>query len=573
MRITPTRPARRSLPMLLIGVTAALTLTACVGGAPAPAGSASPTAKPKPTASASPRATPTPTPAVTADADGGAGHGPARPGGGGTPPNPQPNPQPQPDPAPHPEPAPTPIRCITSPTDPGIEPAAFGAIAEYSRIARPQGADCTGFRAYLSTGLPQYDSQSFEFFGHLVDTEGNVNSLALMSQGNTVIPGAETWQPTVETGALIFNRLGEHAGPNLGAMYGLAELSFPVSISYAPWRIQAGPQDSSKGLAQTIDMRVISGVVGEAGAVYRLDATLDTWLPGETEPTTPAKLTVIAKDTTGMIQWGYGPNGFFPLWMFDGTTIDTRGDGCPTATSPGCIPTTDQRSVIMNRFGGDIGAFLEATGTPMTGQGSQYYTAPLIEVQSWHIDLGGTYVTGGTEGRLILDNLTQTYDEAAQYIVKNGYSWTEFTTQIPETGQGLLVAVTSQPAVGELYYAMLGGAGSQVSANGALQPTANWPQGAIEVEPLKRSRWVSPTSCYVYDLSYHVKLAGSATRPAVDLVYTATAHEQEASGNGRSAYEGLFSYTGTLGDTPVSGYAWGEIQGVPPKAGITPPKC
>ncbi|WP_460773538.1 hypothetical protein [Microbacterium sp. GXF7504] len=462
------------------------------------------------------------------------------------------------------------MRCITSPTDPGIAAAAFGSIAEYSKIARPQGEDCTGFRAYLSTGLPQYDSQSFEFFGHLVDTAGNVNSLALMSQGNTIVWGGQTWQPTEETGALIFNRLDQKDGPNLGAIVGVAELTVPVSIAYEPWRIQVGPQEAN-GVSQTIDMRVVSGVIGEPGAVYRLDTTMDTWLPDGTKAA--VTLSVTAEDTTGVIQWGYGPNGFFPLWMFDGRTLDTKKNGCPTATSAGCIPTQDQRSVIMDDFGGDIGAYLAATDTPMTGQGSQYYTMPLLEVSSWQVDLGGVYVAGGTEGRLILDNLTQTYDEAAEYIVKNGYEWTEFTTQLPETGQGLLVAKTSQPDVGDLYYAMLGGTGSAVSANGTLQPTANWPQGAISVTEIPDSRWVSPTSCYVYHLGYHVQLAGSATRPSADLVYHATVKEQEATGGGRSAYEGLFSYTGTLDGKAVSGYAWGEIQGVPPADGVTPPGC
>ncbi len=447
---------------------------------------------------------------------------------------------------------------------------AFGTIAEYSKIARPQGQDCTGFRAYLSTGMPQYDSQSFEFFGHLVDTQGNVNSLALMSQGNTDIWGLQIPQPTQETGALIFNQLAERKGPQLGALLGLAQITIPVSIDYAPWRIQVGAPLGGNP-SQKIDMRVTSGVVGEAGAVYQLDTTMDTFLPDGT--TSDVTLSVTAVDTTGAIQWGYGPNGFFPLWMFDGRTIDTQNNGCPTTSSPGCIQTEDQRSVIMNDFGGDIGAYLAATDTKMTGQGSQYYTMPLLDVRSWNVNVGGTYVTGGTEGQLILDNLTETYNASAEHIVKNGYSWTEFTTQLPETGQGLLVAVTEQKDVGKLYYAMLGGAGSKVSANGTLQPTANWPQGAITVAPVPGSEWTSPTSCYEYDLSYRVTLAASADRPAADLVYTATVPEQEVTGGGRSAYEGLFSYSGTLGGKAVSGYAWGEIQGVPPAGGVTPPAC
>ena len=39
------------------------------------------------------------------------------------------------------------------------------------------------------------------------------------------------------------------------------------------------------------------------------------------------------------------------------------------------------------------------------------------------------------------------------------------------------------------------------------------------------------------------------------------------------AYEGLFVYEGTLDGEQVSGYAWGEIQGVPPTGDPTPPNC
>ena len=133
--------------------------------------------------------------------------------------------------------------------------------------------------------------------------------------------------------------------------------------------------------------------------------------------------------------------------------------------------------------------------------------------------------------------------------------------------------MTGQQDVGNLYYAMLGGAGSSQSGNGTLQPTANWPQGAIHITPDPTSTWTSPHSCYVYELSYAVKLDASASRPAADLVFNATAQDQELNALGRAVYEGLFSYSGTLDGNAVSGYAWGEIQGHPPAGHPTPPNC
>ena len=69
------------------------------------------------------------------------------------------------------------------------------------------------------------------------------------------------------------------------------------------------------------------------------------------------------------------------------------------------------------------------------------------------------------------------------------------------------------------------------------------------------------------------KLDASASRPAADLVFNATAQDQELNALGRAVYEGLFSYSGTLDGNAVSGYAWGEIQGRPPAGHPTPPNC
>ncbi|MDX2377897.1 hypothetical protein M4I32_13935 [Microbacterium sp. LRZ72] len=463
---------------------------------------------------------------------------------------------------PTPTPTPTvPPACPTSSTDPAIPVLDFGSIASYSTTALAQGEDCTGFRSFLSTGLPQYDSQSFEFFGHLVDEQGATNSIALMSQGNTVVPGLQVPWLTMEESGLIFNRLSLDQGPTFGGIDGLADISVPTTISYQPWNIHVEQQNTGDP-EQVVDMRVVSGAIGAVGSVYELTVSVETGMAGSNarEWTT---LSIRAKDVTGIIQWGYGPNGFFPLWMFDGEPLPASG---------GPIPTTDQRTPIMNQYDGDIGAYLEATGDPMTGQGSHYYSMPLVEVEQWSVQVGSSYVASGTEGLLFFDNLTETYNDAAQYVVGNGYEWTEFSVQLPDSLEGMLIATTGQQEVGQLHYAMIGGAGSSQSANGTLQPTANWPQDAIHITPTANT-WTSPHSCYVYHLDYDVQLDGSSTRPAADLVFSATAPDQELNALNRAVYEGLFSYTGTLGGEAVSGYAWGEIQGVPPTGNPVPPHC
>lgn len=451
-----------------------------------------------------------------------------------------------------------PTACVSSDIDPGIPAADFGDIAQYSTTPLAQGVDCTGFRAYLSTGLPQYDSQSFEFFGELIGSDGSENSIAMMSQGNPLswVDPALPVPITVEEAGVIFNRLSENAGPVIGGVDGLALPDLPpttatadVSIGYQPWSIDVAGTTGTE--PETISMTAISGAPGAVGTTYELTAVLATGYAGQstTEPTT---FTAVVKDPTGIVQWGYGPNGFFPLWMFDGTPVNG-------------IATNDQRDAIMNDFGGDIGAYLTATNDPMTGQGSQYYSMPILNVEQWSVTRGESYVGGGTSGTLWFDNLTETYNETADYIVRNGYQWTEFSMMLPDTGQGLLLAKTSQADVGDLYYAMLAGAGSAQNTNGTLAPTANWPQAAIKVEAVPGSEWTSPQSCYVYTLADHVTLAAVDGRPAVDVVFSAVDHPyQEIDALGRPVYEGLFSYSGTIDGQAVSGKAWGEIQGTPP---------
>ena len=557
--------------LTLVPATALLIvgLSACTFGSPDPEPSASPspsTATPgrsatptaSPTSTATPEALPAPAPPPGPGNNGGGSGGGSGRSGGKTP---QPAPQPTPAPTPAPDPTPTvPPACPTSNTPPGDPVLAFGSIAEYSSVPLAQGRDCTGFRAYLSTGLPQYDSQSYEFFGHL--TDGNsMYSVALMSQGNSTSTGSQRPSLTFEEAGLVFNELDQNQGPLIGGMDGVADITLPVSLTYQPWSINVEEQDFGHP-AQTMSMRVVSGRIGAVGAVYELTVSTPTGLVGSgtSEPTT---LTIRAKDTTGIIQWGYGPNGFFPLWMFDGTPL-------PGAHGP--IPTTDQRGPIMSTYGGDIGAYLAATNDPMTGQGSHYYSMPLVEVEQWSVTIGST-THSGTGGSLFFDNLTETYNDSAQYVVGNQYSWTEFSVQLPGSQQGMLIAVTGQPEVGDLSYAMIGGAGAEQSVNGTLRPTANWPQGAIHITADPSNSWTSPQSCYVYDLTYDVRLDASGTRPAADFVFTAVASNQEVDALNRPVYEGLFSYSGTLDGKAVSGYAWGEIQGRPPAGNPTPPNC
>jgi len=70
----------------------------------------------------------------------------------------------------------------------------------------------------------------------------------------------------------------------------------------------------------------------------------------------------------------------------------------------------------------------------MSGQGDYYYSSPLLQVQQWSMRANGARVGHGRGGTLWLDNVEQSFDAAAEKVVKNGVTWTEFTTPLPRAG-------------------------------------------------------------------------------------------------------------------------------------------
>ena len=403
-----------------------------------------------------------------------------------------------------------------------------------SSAAAPQSRSVQAFRRFLSSERTEFDLQSYPFFGSLVDSKGRTSTFSLMMQQTNDI--ADLPLSYAVEGVMV----NKGTGFTLGGVQGIPEYTLPLTLTASPWSIRA--QSFQLGQRpQFVDARVVSGHIGQKGAVYELTASVQASRLNSSEAPHRLQLYVRAKDTLGMAQWGYGPSGFFPQWIYP-----------------------SQRAAIEGRYRGDVGAYLSATHDTMSGQGDYYYSAPLLDVQQWSVRANGTRVSHGRGGTLWLDNVEQSFDAAAEQVVKNGVTWTEFSTQLAHAGAALKIGWVRQKSVGTLPYAMLAGRGNGHARNGNLR-TSKWAMRSIRIAAVGGAghRWTSPTTGLTYHTKYRIvlKSSGNPKRHSAVLTMRAVFDDQEvALTGGRAVYEGLFRVTGRLDGRRIRGQAWGEVQ-------------
>ena len=406
--------------------------------------------------------------------------------------------------------------------------------ASYSNEAdAPQSKDCAGMRRFLSTPQPGFDLQSFVFYGHLIDDSGKVIAFSTLSQDSNVATGSGSGSSVIQMDSVSINA---GSGTTLGGMEGAPDVSDQLSWTSNPWSVRS--QTFTAGSApQYIDARVVQGQLGQAGAVIELTAQLqgvDTATASATAE--PMQVSVRLRDVAGVGEWGYGPSGFFPQWIYPA-----------------------QRSSIMEDHGGSVEDYLQATNEPMTNQGSYYYSSPVVEVERFTITRGSSVVFHGTKGELLLDYVTQSFDAKAKAIVDSGVTWTEFSVLFDDE-RSMKLGEVHQSSVGTLPYAVLLSADGERLANGSLTPSQRWSIGDIELAPDAASTWTSPRSKKTYSTRYTAELMSTAGAGSAELTLTAVYDDQELSVAGRTVYEGVFEVTGIIDGESVSGYAWAEIQ-------------
>ncbi|MDD2858155.1 MAG: hypothetical protein PHU75_05700 [Candidatus Nanopelagicales bacterium] len=390
-------------------------------------------------------------------------------------------------------------------------------------------------RRFLTNDQPQYDEQSYVWAGSLIDYSGTTNAVAVEMQRNDDLTNPLGPIPAVSA-AILFNQ-GDHPGYVIGGLGGVPDITLPVSVMSSPW--SARVQSFTPGqLPDFVDVRVVAGEFGRRGAVYEI--TSNSPNVASSAPVGERLTSYIrVKDVTGIGQWGYGPSGYMPMWLFP-----------------------PQLAAIMGKYHGSVGDYLKATKDPMRGQGTYYFTEPLLQVQRFKMSINGKVVSAGAGGWLWLDNVERSFNEQAQQIVNNGVSWLEFSVQIPDTHEALKIGYTKQASVGQFPYAMLMSPASVKAPDGGWTSQMTWNQQNIHFRPVKGSEWTNPATGHTYYLKYRVDLDPSPGAQKATFFMSPMLRDQEAVVSGRAVFEGLFKMTGTIGSRPVTGYAWGELQPV-----------
>ena len=396
-----------------------------------------------------------------------------------------------------------------------------------------------GAAQFLSTDHPDYELESYCFFGNLIPQGQPADAFfGMVQRMDADVAGFHF--PFVAGG------VGFNSPQSNNVLFGGTEagpLLTPTITETEPWNVTMQSPATTSEPAQIVNLQLVSGTMGERGAVYRITADVNDSNGSQLE------VNVLARDTTGIVQQGYGKASFFPQW-----------------TLPG------QRWEIMRRDRGSVGKYLASTGDPMTGQGDYYYSAPLLDVESFTVSQNGNVLSTGHQGTLWFDYVLQSFDQNARAIVKNS-SWNFFSIQFPKFQKALMVTNVSTELEGKLKVASLFSSNGPADSNGALEPIGRWNTSAIRITPVKGKTWTSPTG-ETYDTQYrvvlgpgsdptsahgHGKRAGQGPHRA-NLLVTVAWDDQQFDAAGKVAYEGLGNVHGFLDGRHVSGTTWLELQ-------------
>lgn len=397
-----------------------------------------------------------------------------------------------------------------------------------SGLNLPQTQSAEGLSDFFSFDQSGIHLQSYCIFGKLVEEGKPVNAyMSIVQRLDEEIPDFGSYMfPIVIAGAGFNNP--ETAHIIFGGSYGIAELTEAVTVTQ-PWHahVESPNTPPTPYPDNTTDMKILSGVMGQKGARYRITSQTKDLEDGALETS------VEVTDEMGIVNDGYGPASFFPQWLPE-----------------------EQRAVIISSYGGSVGDYLEASGNPMTDQGSYYYSAPMLQVDSFTITRNGRTISQGNDGLLWMDIVYQSFDAAAQEVVKTA-TWNFFTLQFPDENLAMMVTGVHNDYNGDLPVATLFSALGNKSANGALNSIYRWNLQDIEITPVSGSTWTSPSSNLTYYTQYKITLGGEHK---ADLTVTMSWDEQELKVNNTVKYEGYADVTGTLDGKTVNGSAWVELQ-------------
>ncbi|MHB8897035.1 MAG: lipocalin family protein, partial [Candidatus Geothermincolia bacterium] len=387
----------------------------------------------------------------------------------------------------------------------------------------PQSRSPQELAKWLGSEHMEYDLDGWFFFGGLTDAAtGEPGTFAIEVQRIRTPKDGVDWE--VVPAMVAYN--APSVGKYVSGYTGTLDMPPFVKVNTDPWLVEIynpliQPQP-------TMTMGVASGTMGVPGVVYRL-----TWDTPDNEGKR-FQGSVLVKDRLGTVNQGDGTTSFFAEFF-----------------------TKAQQGEIARSFDNSPGAYLEATGDPMTGQGDYYNSFPLMDVQSFSMTRDGVPFSSGTAGTMWTDYTVASYDsQAVANLIDYPASWKFFSIMLPDDNAAIM-AIRLSSKTGVMQTARLYHVGQGTRKNGSHDPVYVWDE--VDIQGLG-DFWVSPASGNKYDMQY--RLTFGPRDPSVLTMKMVRPDQEIHTPDGRYIYEGLGTITGTLNGHNVSGTAFTELESV-----------
>lgn len=390
--------------------------------------------------------------------------------------------------------------------------------------ALPQTQSAEQLSEYLANEHFECDLDGWFFFGSLVDdaTPDDIGTFFIsMQRIEASVDGSRlAYVPAIV--AFDNASLGQYVYGGANTM----DVSPLINVLPDPWKVEVNSLDQEEPL---MTMSLVSGSMGMADAVYSLTADVPDQLGGRLQ------VDMQLRDGFGVVNQGYGTASFFPQYL-----------------------TEPQREEIEGSYGDSVKGYLESTGDPMSGQGSFYYSLPLMDVEQFTITRDGATLSSGTGGTMWMDNVVQTYGQQASEILADA-SWQFFSIMLPDENAALMV-IQIESETGTLPVATLFAEDCDRTRNSAREAVHSWAIDEIDIEEVPGTAWTSPETGLEYAQQHRIRL-NSEDRSA-DLTISMVRENQEIVIGEKIKYEGLGWVEGTLDGQPVTGTVFMELQPV-----------
>ncbi|EQA47329.1 hypothetical protein LEP1GSC050_1810 [Leptospira broomii serovar Hurstbridge str. 5399] len=418
---------------------------------------------------------------------------------------------------------------VQAPTPKGYSSAEYLTLQNFynNRALLPQGQSPSQLSGWLSQCHPRYNMSSWCFFGNITDEAGE----------------------TAAINSIVQYQLLPNNSPYL------AEWSYCDSKTngyvIAPFLVEAGNVEYSRPLAITVDanpiytgflsLALVHGEIGQIGAKYsltgrvRTEPDFDNW-----------EYDLLMEDTFGVIQAGYGPTSFLPQWLFPNQTKEIM-------TNP--------------QFDGSVHEYLKSGMDDMFGQGSYYYTLPLLKVDKFLIRKNGSSYFSGKKGNIWIDYVVQSFGEKSLEIVGSA-SWQFFAVQFPEIPgyfnyeAAIMVSIVEAKTgpnpddesnlkaarffISDPYH-------TQYNENGSMKAAFEW--------SINQIKYTGSDLYRGFPTKFEISL--SATNGSISLKGEAIRQNQIVGGVNK--YEGVFTviadinFANGIQVAGVKGFAWAEV--------------